>query len=207
MDRIRNTNYTTNGAMARRKTFNKMGWNSRVASPAHDALFEARVKEEVKAEKLKSRGLTQNGKVTATPSEYHEQYICPVTIGGQTLNLDFDSGSSDLWVFSTYLPKPSIGTHTVFNSSESQSFVLMKHYTWKILYGDGSEANGIVGTDIVQVGTTFVKSQTVELATAISEEFIEDLGSDGLVGLGFSTFNSGMDEFILTARRYANPSK
>ena len=24
------------------------------------------------------------------------EYLCPVTIGGQTLNLDFDTGSSDL---------------------------------------------------------------------------------------------------------------
>ena len=34
--------------------------------------------------------------VTATPTQYDLYYLCPVTIGGQTLNLDFDTGSADL---------------------------------------------------------------------------------------------------------------
>lgn len=37
-----------------------------------------------------------DGSVTATPEQYDAEYLCPVTIGGQTLNLDFDTGSSDL---------------------------------------------------------------------------------------------------------------
>lgn len=38
----------------------------------------------------------QSGQVTATPEEYDESYLCPVSVGGQTLNLDFDTGSADL---------------------------------------------------------------------------------------------------------------
>jgi len=37
-----------------------------------------------------------DGSVTATPEEYDQEYLCPVDIGGQTLNLDFDTGSADL---------------------------------------------------------------------------------------------------------------
>ena len=37
-----------------------------------------------------------DGTVTANPEAYDSEYLCPVTIGGQTLNLDFDTGSSDL---------------------------------------------------------------------------------------------------------------
>lgn len=37
-----------------------------------------------------------DGTVTATPQQYDSEYLCPVTIGGQTVNLDFDTGSSDL---------------------------------------------------------------------------------------------------------------
>lgn len=37
-----------------------------------------------------------DGTVTATPEQYDSEYLCPVSIGGQTLNLDFDTGSSDL---------------------------------------------------------------------------------------------------------------
>lgn len=38
------------------------------------------------------------GKVTADDQQNDALYITPVTIGNQKLNLDFDTGSSDLWV-------------------------------------------------------------------------------------------------------------
>ena len=38
----------------------------------------------------------QSGSVTATPEQYDESYLCPVTVGADTLNLDFDTGSADL---------------------------------------------------------------------------------------------------------------
>lgn len=37
-----------------------------------------------------------SGSVVATPEQYDTEYLCPVTVGGQTLNLDFDTGSADL---------------------------------------------------------------------------------------------------------------
>ena len=36
------------------------------------------------------------GKVAAIPEPNAAEYLSPVNIGGQTLNLDFDTGSSDL---------------------------------------------------------------------------------------------------------------
>lgn len=39
---------------------------------------------------------TQTGNVKATPELYDQAYLCPVSIGGTTLNLDFDTGSADL---------------------------------------------------------------------------------------------------------------
>ena len=38
----------------------------------------------------------QSGSVTASPTSEDSSYLCPVSVGGQTLNLDFDTGSSDL---------------------------------------------------------------------------------------------------------------
>lgn len=38
----------------------------------------------------------QTGTVMATPEQNAALFLSPVSIGGQTLNLDFDSGSSDL---------------------------------------------------------------------------------------------------------------
>lgn len=39
---------------------------------------------------------SNDGTVTASPEEYDAEYLCPVSVGGTTLNLDFDTGSSDL---------------------------------------------------------------------------------------------------------------
>lgn len=36
------------------------------------------------------------GSVSATAEQYDSEYICPVTVGNDQLNLDFDTGSSDL---------------------------------------------------------------------------------------------------------------
>jgi hypothetical protein len=67
-------------------------------------------------------------------------WISPVDIGGQTLNLDFDTSSADLclyvfmsrlvkqntdnmgsWVFSTEFPSSESAGHTVYDSSQSSS--------------------------------------------------------------------------------------
>ena len=57
---------------------------------------------------------------------------------------------------------------------------------WNISYGDGSYASGVVYTDSVTVGKTVVDKQAIELATNISDSFVQDNSNDGLLGLGFS---------------------
>jgi aspergillopepsin I len=47
---------------------------------------------------LASLAAGNDGSAVATPEENDFEYLTPVTIGGQTLNLDFDTGSSDLFV-------------------------------------------------------------------------------------------------------------
>ena len=54
-------------------------------------------------EKLAAASGSGTGEVTATPEAHNAEYLCPVTIGGQTLNLDVDTGSSDLWVLGAAL--------------------------------------------------------------------------------------------------------
>ena len=45
---------------------------------------------------VKAAAANNDGTVTANPEAYDSEYLCPVSIGGQTLMLDFDTGSSDL---------------------------------------------------------------------------------------------------------------
>ena len=88
-----------------------------------------------------------DGTVTTTPEQYDSEYLTPVSVGGQTLNLDFDTGSSDLWVFSSELPAASQSGHSIYNPARSTTAKLLSGYTWSISYGDGSGASGNVYTD------------------------------------------------------------
>ena len=130
------------------------------------------------------------GIVTATPEQGDVEYLAPINIGGQTMVMDFDSGSSDLWVFNTQLATASQTGHTNFNPQKSATFKLMQGATFSISYGDGSGAAGNVGTDTVNIGGATVTSQAVELATAVSASFVQDTQSNGLVGLAFSKLNT-----------------
>ncbi|KAI4253852.1 MAG: hypothetical protein LQ352_003436 [Teloschistes flavicans] len=131
-----------------------------------------------------------DGSVTTTPEQYDTEYLTPVTIGGQTLNLDFDTGSSDLWVFSSELPSSQTNGHSIYNPALSSTSKLLSGYTWKISYGDGSGASGNVYTDTVKVGSTTVSGQAVELAQQISAQFANDIDNDGLLGLAFDSINT-----------------
>lgn len=130
------------------------------------------------------------GLVTATPEAGDVEYLSPVTIGGQTLNLDFDTGSSDLWIFSTMLPQNVQAGHTNFDPAKSTTFKQAQGLSFKIRYGDGSGASGVVGTETVDIGGVTVTGQAVEMATQVSGSFVKDTANNGLVGLAYSKLNT-----------------
>lgn len=66
----------------------------------------------------------------------------------------------------------------------------MQGATFLVTYGDGSGAAGIVGTDTVDIGGATVTKQAVEVATAVSQSFAQDMNTDGLVGLAFGKLNT-----------------
>lgn len=130
------------------------------------------------------------GLVVNVPEANDVEYISPVNIGGQVVHLDFDTGSSDLWVFNTQLSSAATEGHALYDPVSSATFKLIQNAQFQIQYGDGSGAEGIVGTDVVNIGGAQVKAQAVELATAVTQSFVDDIATDGLLGLAFSAINT-----------------
>jgi hypothetical protein len=146
------------------------------------------------------------------PSNYDHEYLVPVTIGSvtpQTLNLDLDTGSSDLWVpyppmldmnadhlswvFSNSTPTAQSTGHVVYEPntcSTAGCAKLIAGETWGILYSDQSTSSGIVYNDSVTIGGISVPYQAVEAAKQVSSSFTSDTASSGLIGISFSTLNT-----------------
>ncbi|KAL5114031.1 Aspartic protease snp2 [Pleosporales sp. CAS-2024a] len=168
------------GADAMAKAFRKYG--KTVPRNIEEASANFRAKYGLSASSHAS-----TGSVSALPSDnVDSSYLCAVNVGGTTLNLDFDTGSSDLWAFSSLQPRSQIGSHDSYTVNPSKQ---LKGYTWQISYGDQSGASGLVYADQVTVGGVTATSQAVEAATSVSSEFVQD-SSDGLLGLAFSSINT-----------------
>lgn len=132
----------------------------------------------------------EEGSVVATSVDSDTEYVATISVGtpAQTLPMDFDTGSSDLWV----MGKGVSGTsgHTTYDSSSSSTAKVLSGASWTISYGDGSSSSGNVYTDTVTIGNLTFAEQAVEVATKISSEFTADTSISGLVGLAQSSINT-----------------
>ncbi|PTB36214.1 uncharacterized protein TrAFT101_000180 [Trichoderma asperellum] len=209
---IRNENYKRHGTKSYVYLLNRFGFEPTKPGPyfqgvqfhqrglAHPDFHEARggrvhkkkhLRKKVTPEGSTDPNGTETGEVGAEDQQNDSEYLCEVTIGtpGQTLLLDFDTGSSDLWVFSTELSSTIQKGHTVFNPKNSSTFKALTGQKWQISYGDGSSASGDCGSDNVTVGGLTIKNQTVELASTLAQQFAQGTG-DGLLGLAWPSINT-----------------
>ncbi|ORY68966.1 aspartic peptidase domain-containing protein [Pseudomassariella vexata] len=179
---VRNAGYVRHGPTALARAYMKFG----AAMP--DSLFQ--ILADFKISKR------DTGSAAATPEQYDIQYLTPVSLGTppQILNLDFDSGSSDLWVFSSETPASQVKGQAQYNPSKSSTSKEVSGATWDISYGDGSSSSGNVYTDVVNVGNATFAGQAVETAQQVSSSFTSDTNNDGLLGLAFSTINTVQPE-------------
>ena len=78
----------------------------------------------------------------------------------------------------------------MYSPGNSSTAKKLANQNWKISYADGSGASGIVYTDKVQIGNTFVQTQAVESATKVSSDFVGETFSSGILGMAFSGGNT-----------------
>jgi hypothetical protein len=76
----------------------------------------------------------QTGSATAQNLPNDQAYLVNVKVGKETLLLNMDTGSSDLWVFSSGLPKSQRGSHKLYQLEGA----LVQGETWDIEYPEGS---------------------------------------------------------------------
>ncbi|KAL6909144.1 aspartic peptidase domain-containing protein [Trichoderma evansii] len=143
----------------------------------------------------------QTGTGVATPAPGADsEYVIPVQIGTppQTLPLNLDTGSSDLWVLSTDTYPSQLEGQTLYKPNASTTNKRLDGESWVIQYGDGSNASGIVYTDRVQIGNTFFTSQAIESAITVSDDISDDTFSSGLIGAASSNANTVRPDRQLT---------
>jgi len=183
VSQVRNEHFSgRNGPLALARAYEKYG----VDMPSDLRTAVVRIASELGLDRRAT------GSAAAAPEQYDAEYLTPVSIGTppQVLNLDFDSGSSDLWVFSAGLPRSQVGGQTVYDPAKSSTSKKLSGAIWSISYGDGSSSSGDVYTDAVMVGGLKVSGQAVECARKVSQSFTQDTNNDGLLGLAFSAINT-----------------
>ncbi|KAK3326389.1 aspartyl proteinase [Apodospora peruviana] len=210
---IRNKNYKHHGTKSYVHALNRYGFQPTKPGPyfyktslldidvKHDGPLLGRPRHYTNL--MKKLEENKTGEVTAEDVQNDSEYLCEITIGTppQKAMMDFDTGSSDLWVRSHELSGwPDLFglsltalRHHTFDPSKSTTFKKSEGKTWKISYGDGSSASGDVGTDVVTVGGLTIKDQAVELTKHLSKEF-QNGAPDGLLGLAFPKINTIMTD-------------
>jgi len=112
-----------------------------------------------------------------------EEYYGPISIGtpAQGSYVDFDTGSSDLWLPTTkcsgcYGPLINTGASSTYKGSSTP---------FSITYEDGSGATGTVGTETVTIAGITVTGQGWGVVTSETGADFSSGPAAGLIGMGF----------------------
>ncbi|KAJ4480255.1 putative aspartic protease [Lentinula aciculospora] len=116
----------------------------------------------------------------------------------QNFLVDFDTGSSDLWIPSSSCKGSICSAKHKYNAGNSSTSKKLSG-TFSISYGDGSTVSGPILQDTVTVAGIKVTTQTFSAVTELSTEFGMD-PTDGISGLAYpSISNLGANPFFVNA--------
>ncbi|EDW43697.1 lysosomal aspartic protease [Drosophila sechellia] len=133
-----------------------------------------------------NRQYTANGYPMEHLSNYDNfQYYGNISIGtpGQDFLVQFDTGSSNLWVPGSSCTSIACKDHQVFYENQSSTYVA-NGTPFSITYGTGS-VSGYLSADYVSFAGLTVQNQTFgEVTTEQGTNFV-DAYFDGILGMGF----------------------
>ncbi|GAA6041674.1 hypothetical protein JCM8097_003078 [Rhodosporidiobolus ruineniae] len=102
--------------------------------------------------------------------------------------IDFDTGSSDLWVPSVSCTSQACARKRKYDPTKSSSSLSVPSKQLNIRYGDGSTTSGGVYTDTVTIAGLTAVNQTLGSATTLSASWVND-PQDGLAGMGYQSLS------------------
>ncbi|KAH9929580.1 acid protease [Epithele typhae] len=135
-----------------------------------------------------------------TDEEDDLEWAGTISIGtpAQKFLIDFDTGSSDLWIPSSSCTSSVCKQKSRYSASSSSSSS-KKSGTFSIEYGDGSTVSGPIYTDKVAVAGVSTTKQYLSAVTTLSSSFSGD-PIDGILGLAFPAIsNLNENPFFYTA--------
>ncbi|KAI0688123.1 acid protease [Cytidiella melzeri] len=139
------------------------------------------------------------GSESLTDEEDDEEWAGKISVGtpAQSFLIDFDTGSSDLWIPSSSCTSSTCSSKSKYKASSSSTSA-KKSGTFSIEYGDGSTVSGPIYTDTVTVAGLTATGQYFSPVTTLSSSFSDD-PIDGILGLAFpSLSNLGENPFFNT---------
>ena len=158
---------------------------------AHAAAASHQRRQLRRRDELQERTNLKHTDVAAIPHYYDAEYLCDVEIGTppQHFNLNFDSGSSDLWVYGPEMSADKMHGQAQYSPNSSTSASKLEDEYWFAGYIDGGYVGGDVYKDRAAVGGLAVEAQGVQVAKLAFEEITQDAEMDGILGLGFEKLN------------------
>ncbi|KAF5382834.1 hypothetical protein D9757_007336 [Collybiopsis confluens] len=115
----------------------------------------------------------------------------------QNFLIDFDTGSSDLWVPSSSCTDSNCVSKNMYNASQSSTSAIQPG-TFSLEYEDNSAVSGPIYKDTVTIAGVTAINQTFSPVTSLSSNFGGN--RDGILGMAFiSISNMSANPFFVTA--------
>ncbi|KAM8977228.1 gastricsin-like [Pelodytes ibericus] len=170
---------------------------------AEEGVLEEFMKTHIKEPGMKYNLNSQSRfSVAYEPMYLDTYYFGEISIGTppQIFLVAFDTGSSNLWVASSYCQSPACTNHPLFNPSQSSTYT-SNNQRFAMSYGSGS-MTGILGYDTVTVSRENINIlikvqglsiQNQELGLSITEpsSFFYYSKFDGIFGMAYQSMSAG----------------